>query len=130
MNVFNHNCMEILSTSQNPKYFLSPTGFIIVVIIIIMKIITIIIITFRGLFKNSIYILISMDIAFGYYDWRERVPLISKEVLLGSHYWVLIIFGTHKFSSSPPTIRITTPSLTKTNFTTRLLKIKKRKKTY
>jgi uncharacterized membrane protein len=63
--------MEILSTSQNPKCFLSPTGFIIV-IIIIMKIITIIIITFGSLFKNSIYILISMDIAFGYYDQRER----------------------------------------------------------
>jgi len=66
--------MEILSTSQNPKYFLSPTGFIIIIIIIIiiMKIITIIIITFGGLFKNSIYILFSMDIAFGYYDQRER----------------------------------------------------------
>jgi hypothetical protein len=51
---------------------------------IIMKIITImIIITFGGLFKNSIYILMSMYIAFGYYDWQERTPLKSKEVLLG-----------------------------------------------
>ncbi len=109
MNVFHHNCMEILSTSQNPNIFLSPTGFIIVVviliitiitiIIIIMKVITIVIITFGGLFKNSIYILMSMDIAFGYYNWREREtpPLKSKEVCWVASIGFLIIFGTHNF---------------------------------
>jgi hypothetical protein len=77
-----------------------------------------IIITFGWLFKNSIYILISMYIAFGYYDWRERTPLNSKEVLLGKPLLGSNNFWHTQFSSSPThhphiTTTITTPSLTK-----------------